>query len=193
MTTNECYTPPLGNRRSFWTWQPCDTGLDECGNVCADWGLKYICSDGACDENYTPGDKRTVETSKWLRSLIVSILGTNGRLPDTYCGYRPGSRGGHWSDSFHKAEYAATAGSLVRTLRPRGTISEAARELKATVEYDLKKLITYNVASKVAVDVKVGKANVAYVDITVYGTGTDQKFNVGLNATRLANAWTWDY
>ena len=193
---NTCNTPALGNRRTFWTWQDCKVFTDACGNDCTDWGLKLLCvpnTNGLCDPyNHKVGEQRTIQTNDWLRSLIISILGTDARRPATECGYRPGARGGHWSDSYRNGRYAGTVGTSVRYLSPQGRIADAVLELKAVAEYDLQKLVTYGVATAVAVEATYIGNNMVNLVVNVSGQGSDTKTRIGLNVTRIANAWVWD-
>lgn len=174
-----CGLPVNGNRRTFWTLQPCRTDSDNCGDTCSSWGLSV-------------GENGTIKTTDWLRSLIVSILGTDARKPDNVCGYRPGARAGHWSDSYRNGRYPGTVGTSIRDLTSHGRIADAVQELRAYAQHDLQKLITYGVANRVEVNVTYKGANTTYLEIIVYGQGDADGTRVGMNVTRIANAWVWD-
>lgn len=195
-----CGVPVVGNRRTFWTWQPCRTRKDECGNECAVYGLEMTCPTPGCIDDpeherldtHRPGDQRTFKTNDWLRSLIVSILGTDGRKPENPCGYRPGSRAGHWSDSYRNGRYPGTVGTSIRDLTAHGRIADAMQELRAYIQYDMQKLVTYGVAARVEVEAVYKGSNTVALNIIVYGQGLDNESRVGFNVTRIANAWVWD-
>lgn len=191
-----CNTPSIGRRRSFWTTQLCDTFIDECGNECGRYGLQLYCpedpEDFRCKEHDTPTKTRSIRTNDWVKSLALNILLTNGRRADAVCGWKPGTRGGHWSDSYRNGiGEGSTAGSLVRDLHSHGRVADAISELRAIVEYDMQKMVTYGIAQSVEVEVTYKGANTAQVDITIYGVDGETN-NVGMTATRNKNSWLWN-
>lgn len=183
-----CKLPLAGRRRIFWTTQPCRTAVDACGNECADYGIELECPNGGNCVEYAPGRGRTVKTTEWVRGLVLNILLTDGRRADTSCGWRPGTRGGHWSDSFRTQPGAS--GSSIRYLKSHGRIADAIAELLAFVKHDLHKLVTYGVASSVEVTAEYAGANVAKLAITVFGLNGEAT-KVGISGERKANAWVW--
>lgn len=188
-----CNDPFPDRRRTFWTVQACEkTTL--CGYECDDnYGLKLYCPDaenpdGTCVD-HMPGQQRSIRTNDWVRSLAIMILFTNGRLPESKCGYNPGARGGHWSDSYHTND-TARAGSTIRTLGKHGRISDALQEIAAIMKYDLGKMITYGVATAIDVTTKYLGGNVAQADIVIYGRAGDIT-RIGLAGSRVQNSWAW--
>lgn len=182
MAIESCGISSTERRRTFWTTQPC--GADElCGNQCgSQYGLKLV------DQ---PGNFRSIATDNYVRSLALNILLTDGRRPDAPCGYRPGARGGHWSDSFRPAEYAGTTGSLIATLNAHKSIADALAELKAIVKFDMQKLVAYGIATAVEVDAEYLGNNAAKLNIKIMGFAGETT-NVGATLTRVKNSWAWE-
>lgn len=194
----DCFTAPIGRRKTFWTTQPCGTRIS-CGNECATFGLRIYRRDDecgiVCDNTGEPGCKapydqieRTIDTTNPVVSLALNILLTNGRKPDATCGYRPGQRGGHWSDSFR--DDGMTAGSLLRTLPATASIRDSIRLARAYAQSDLSKLVTLGYAQSVKVDARYIGGNAMSLDATIYGqSGTTS--NVGITGNRSNNSWVW--
>lgn len=183
-----CRTPVTGRRRTFWSTQPCDI-VRECGDNCETHGIKIVCNDQLCRP---PSKGASISTDNWIRGLALNILLTDGKRPDTFCGWRPGSRGGHWSDSFRdNIGQNLTSGSLAGTLQSHGTVTAAVAELRAILQNDMQKLVTYGVAESVSVDVKYLGANKVSVDIDIFGVGGEVN-NVGIVGQRSENSWLWD-
>lgn len=178
-----CHPGLTDRQRTFWTTQPCAEKGSLCGNNCDDsYGLKLV---------EVGEDQATIDNSDYVRSLALNILMTDGRRPDAPCGYRPGVRGGHWSDSFRKPEYAATAGSLIATLNAHKSIGEAVNELQALVQYDMQKLVKYGVATAVEVKAEYVGSNVVNLAIKINGFAGDA-VAVGASLVRVKNAWAWE-
>lgn len=109
-------------------------------------------------------------------------------MPDTACGYRPGARGGHWSDSFRKD--GLTAGSLLRTLGTFGRINDQVNLARAYAQADMQKLVTMKIAESVDVKATYGGGRSINLDITVYGRGGEIT-RVGLTGAPTGNEWRW--
>src|SRR5688572_27723175 len=119
MARENCNVSISDRQRTFWTTQACSTG-ELCNDKCDDVnGLKVV------DAN---GGYATIDNSNYVRSLALNILLTDGRRPDAPCGWKPGARGGHWSDSYRSGEYSGTAGSLIATLNAHKSIMDAVSE-----------------------------------------------------------------
>lgn len=182
MPYEPCIASTTDRRRTFWTTQPC--GADElCGNQCgSEYGLKL---------NPSVDGFRSISTADYVKSLALNILLTDGRRPDAPCGYRPGVRGGHWSDSFRPQEYRGTAGSLIATLNSHKSIADALAELKALVKFDMQKLVAYGVATSVDVAADYVGNNAAKLTIKIIGFA-GETVNVGATLTRVKNSWAWE-
>jgi phage gp46-like protein len=182
MPVEPCIMPTNARQRTFWTTQVCEQG-ELCGGKCDDThGLKIV--EGLDNTG-------TIATNEWVRSLALNILLTSGRRPDAPCGWRPGVRGGHWSDSFRPAEYAGASGSMVATLNAHKSISDALAELSAFVKFDMQKLVGYGVATRVDVDAEYLGNNRAKVTVKILGFAGEQ-VSVGASLTRVKNAWAWE-
>lgn len=193
-----CATAPIGRRRTFWTTQPCGTRT-VCGSECATFGLSIYRVDDQCglkcDNTGELGCKasneqveRSIANNDYVRSLALNILLTNGRKPDTACGYRAGQRGGHWSDSFR--DDGLTAGSLLRTLPSSGSIRDSVNLARAYAQADLSKLVTMGYAASVDVQSKYLGGNAMSLDAVIYGQA-GLTSNVGIIGSRSTNAWVW--
>lgn len=182
MPVEPCNISTSERRRTFWTTRPC--GVDTlCRNNCgSDYGVRLT----APDNGY-----RSIETDDFVKSLALNILLTTGRRPDAPCGYRPGARGGHWSDSFRPREYQANAGSLIATLNAHKSIADALAELKALVKFDMQKLVAYKVATAVEVAAEYAGNNAAKLTIKIMGFA-GETVNVGATLTRVKNSWAWE-
>lgn len=193
----ECFTAPIGRRKTFWTTQPCGTRLS-CGNECATFGLRFNRADecGAACDNTTPLGcskpvdqiERTIDTTNSIVSLALNILLTNGRKPDATCGYRPGQRGGHWSDSFR--DDGMTAGSLLRTLPATASIRDSVQLARGYAQADLSKLVTLGYAQSVDVQTAYLGGNAMSLDATIFGQ-SGLTSNVGITGSRSNNSWLW--
>lgn len=182
MPIEPCTIGATERRRTFWTTQPC--GSDQlCRNLCgASYGLKF---------NPQVGAARSISTADWVRGLALNILLTDGRRPDAPCGYRPGTRGGHWSDSYRSAEYQGKAGSLIATLNAHKSIADALAELRALVKFDMQKLVAYKVATSVDVAAEYLGNNAAKLTIKIFGFAGEET-RVGATLTRVKNYWAWE-
>lgn len=174
-----CAQGTLGRRRSFWTLQPCSTGRDKCGNYCDGFGM-------VPNEN---ANGATFSTQNYVESLVYLILLTDGPALDSKCGFRPGARGGHWSDAYR--EQTGYTGSHLRQLSSHGRIRDALQEMIAFARMDMEKLISYGLASSVDVKADYLGNNQARLLITIIGQD-GQEHNVGVTGTRLKNAWMWN-
>lgn len=183
MAQANCSGGLTDRQRVFWTTQPCADKGSLCGNSCDDTnGLKIV---------EVGEEQATIDNSNYVRSLALNILLTDGRRPDSPCGWRPGARGGHWSDSFRSAEHAGTAGSLIATLNAHKSIADAVQELRALVAYDMQKLVKYGVATSVEVNAEYVGSNVVNLAIKINGFAGEM-VSVGASLTRVKNAWAWE-
>lgn len=182
MPVEPCNVTTSSRRRTFWTTRPCSTDA-LCRNVCgASHGLAFVPGNGR---------QRSIATDNYVRSLALNILLTAGRRPDAPCGYRPGARGGHWSDSYRAREYQASSGSLIATLNAHKSIADALSELKALVKFDMQKLVAYKVATAVDVAAEYLGNNAAKLTIKIMGFAGETT-NVGATLTRVKNSWAWE-
>lgn len=183
-----CATPVSSRaQRIFWTTQPgaCGSGA-ECGVDCGRSGLSVVEAGAAVGEALPP---RTILTSDWVRSLALNILQTNGRSPDTACGYRPGSQGGHWSESFRKD--GLKVGTLLRGLPSSASIRDSIVLIRATLIAELHRLVKMNIAKSVEVDVEYLGGNTMSATISIIAPdGTVSR--VGMTGARNTNAWAWN-
>lgn len=179
MTT--CFTPINGRRRIFWTTQPAACGTYQaCLSDCGSTGLLSRVPEGQ--------DGRTFDTNDYVRGLALNILGTDGRRPDTACGYRPGARGGHWSDTFR--DDGMNSGTTIRDIPAQNSVQDSLGLIRVYLLQAMQKLVTYGVAQSVDVDVKyIGSNN---FEATIKFSGNDgQTSRVGITGTRLENSWVW--
>lgn len=177
-----CLAVAADRRRIFWTTQPdpCGTDRDCSGDQCGRPGLQLVAGNGG----------RSFANNDFVRGLILNILLTDGRREDTLCGYRPGSRGGHWSDSFR--EDGARAGSTLRLTDTTGlSYRDAAALLQTIAESDLQKLVTMGVATQVKVTVSYRGRGVLFMEVQVIGQSGDVT-RVGVTGTQMRNAWVWN-
>lgn len=167
-------------RKKFWTTQPEGCGsYENCGGACGSPGLIPVDSESG----------RTIANNDWVRGLALNILLTNGRQPSTPCGYRPGTRGGHWSDSFRGD--SQTSGSLLRTVPAKGSIRDQMKLIRSFAEADLSKLILYKVATRVEVEASYRGSNIIDLIVRIYGQNSEVT-KVGITGSRLQNSWVWD-
>jgi phage gp46-like protein len=176
-----CSPGSQDRRKTFWTNQKCGGTVDPCGNLCSTVGMQ--------PKTGMPSGYASFDTSNWVQSLALNILLTEGAVQDSRCGYRPGNRGGHWSDSYR--EQAGSSGSHLRSLGVHGTVRDAIRELIAYAQMDLEKLVTYGVASSVTVTAKYLGNNQAELTAEIIGQDGDIH-KIGITGTRLKNSWAWN-
>jgi phage gp46-like protein len=155
-----------------------------CDNVCDKYGLRYEA--GPVDAEGIAG--KTFSTKDYAVSLALNMLMTDGILPDTSCGYRPGGRGGHWSDSFR--EDNLTTGSLLRTLKPGKSIAGDVALIGTYANHDMQKLVSLGVAASVTATAKYAGNGKIELAIEIFGQ-MGQKTRVGLTGTPIKNAWVW--
>lgn len=171
---------PGSRRRAFWATQPNACGVDgnKCGDPCGIAGLQIIDND----------DGRTFATNDWLRGLVLNILMTDAKLPNTSCGYVPGTQGGHWSESFRGD--GQVSGTLVRDLPTSSSIAASVAMAKARLTADMAKLIALGVATSVEVVTTYLGGQRISAEIVVVGQ-SGEKQRVGLSGSRLENSWVW--
>lgn len=175
-----CSVPAATRRKKFWATQPDSCGRNEvCGNECGQPGLLFMAS----------GTSKTISTDAWLRGLIINMLMTDGKSPDTPCGYRPGSQGGHWSESYI-SNGPASVGTLLRRVPPTGSMNESMALIVAFAQETLGRLVSRGVAEVITVAGKYLGQGRMQLDVTVQGRG-NENVNVGVIAKRLANGWVW--
>lgn len=202
-----CLTPAGSRRRLFWATQPDACGNNEvCGYNCGVPGLSYTSSylydcnggcqccppatiDPNCPEHAGVVSQTSIATTQWLRGLIINMLMTDGRKPDTRCGYRPGSQGGHWSSSYIETG-PTDIGTLVRDLPNVGRIQESVNLVVAYAKATLDRLIERGVALSVEVDGLYLGGGKVQLNITVLGR-TDGEAKVGISGARVQNGWVW--
>lgn len=199
---SRCALPMGCERRVFWATQldACPPE-DNCGTPCAVPGLRLIdvrdecaadglgCFDSTCPNDAVDTIGTTIDTANYVEGLALNILLTDARKPDTECGWLPGRRGGHWSES-HIGN-GARIGSRVRFHSGRGSIQEQVNEIEALAQDDLAKLITYGVATKVDVTASYLGRGVVGVDAVIYGPAGAKVGRVGVKGQRAANGWVW--
>lgn len=174
---SDCNITPLERRRPFWTTQPaaCGSQADTCGGY--DCGRPGLQLDGS-----------SFVTSDWLRSLVINILHTDGRQPDTRCGYAPGTQGGHWSESFRSD--GQKIGTTIRNIPPQASIRDALSLIKAKMISDLNRLIMMKLVAKIDVATSYLGSNRVRVDIIVIGQ-SGETTRVGMIGDRLRSSWVW--
>lgn len=176
-----CVTSSVGRRKLFWATQPDACDVEEsCGGRCGSPGLTLTGND--------PDGQRSISTENWLRGLLVNMLMTDGRRPDTPCGYTPIGQGGHWSESY--IEDNAGIGTLIRTVSPAKRTSELEAVLSAYAQQTLSKLIGRGVARSVEVKVTYVSGGTFNVEAAVVGVD-NLSSRIGLSAQRLENGWVW--
>lgn len=179
-----CKPSTLDRRKNFWTTQSCDVFYN-CNDECGIFGLVYD-GDGGLDPSENP---RSIKTNNWLSSLVVNILLTDGRQSETPCGFAPGRRGGHWSDSFRTD--GLTSGSLIRNPSAAKTVQEAALLLEAYAQVALQKLVTLGVALSVKATATYSGKNRIQLGVVITGPASAEE-RVGLTTTRLTNQRVWN-
>lgn len=196
-----CQVPVNSRRRFFWATQPDACGTNEvCGNDCGSPGLGVVqnCNPQSCDPTQDPNcppvdnTTKTFATTEWLRGLIINMLMTDGLLPDTECGYRPGSQGGHWSESYIADAFGGPTiiGTLMRTPVATRTVQEAINLIVAYAKDTMSRLVARGVAISVDVTGSYIGGGRMKLDILVRGR-TDGEARVGLVGQRLAQGWVW--
>lgn len=201
-----CNLPPGSRRRLFWATQPdaCGVALN-CGAECGAPGLAYSVNRNRCgagcsccppatdDPSCPPPDvvtDRSISTEGWLRGLIINMLMTDARQVDTVCGYRPGSQGGHWSESYIQGG-AAGVGTLMRTVPATGRVQGGINLVTAFAQATLQKLVDRGVALGVNVTSSYLGGGRMMLDVVVQGR-VDGEARVGLTGSRMANGWVWN-
>lgn len=191
-------------RRTFWTTQPGACGSEmSCATDCGTPGLQLTesnCGRASCQccapATYIPScpdaprapTPRSFVTTDWLRSLVINILMTNAKLPNTKCGYRPGAQGGHWSESFRTD--GQKSGSSIRNLPKSMSVRDSMALARATLKSDLAKLVNMGVAQSVEVSTEYLGSNLMSANIEIVGPdGLGSK--VGLTGNRNSNVWAW--
>ncbi|UPT53297.1 putative structural protein [Synechococcus phage Ssp-JY38] len=207
--TDICAASGQTRRRIFWTTQPAPCGTDvECGTECGRPGLRYMfpsdpdnrCGPPGCaDHTIRPeciGDTRTdylingltIDTSDWLRGIIINMLMTDGKVPNSACGYLPGAQGGHWSESFR--EDSLPVGTLMRSVTPTGSIREQVQLVAAYAQATVQRLLDLGVVSRIAAAGKYLGGNRMLLEIE-YTAPTGITGRVGISTTRLENSWVF--
>lgn len=203
----QCSVPASNRRRLFWATQPdaCGTS-DICGAGCGIPGLSRSSSGGwdcapgcqccppatvdpSCPDQIGERQQVTISTDQWLRGLVINMLMTDGRMPDTACGYRPGAQGGHWSSSYIEAG-PAEVGTLIRAVPTGGRIQDSVNLATSYARATLQRLIERGVALDISVvGVYLGGMKMR-LDIDVIGRRSDSA-KVGISGQRVANGWVW--
>jgi phage gp46-like protein len=183
-TQPELCVPAFAPPKNLYTEecpQPPAPVANNCGFQCGRPGLQVqqmVCQD--CDG-------ATISTENWVRGLAINMLMTDGRAQDTSCGYRPGSQGGHWSESYMAGD---SVGTLLRTIPPQGRVIEAQALLTAYAKATLERMVTRGVANRIEVTTAYLGDGRFQQDIEIYGTSYGDA-KVGLAASRAVNEWVW--
>lgn len=204
-----CESPAGSRRKLFWATQPdaCGSESSNCGLTCGIPGLVFtansIYNDGNscrcclpatvnrdCEQPDTRPAQTSIATDNWVRGLIINMLMTDGKKPDTPCGYPAGTQGGHWSSSYIKTG-SQEIGTLARTIKPSGRIDQQVALLGAYINATVQRLVERGVAISVDVATKYAGSGIVDCDITVIGTrGNDAR--VGIKAEKTSNGWVWN-
>lgn len=174
-----CTSDVNGRRRLFWAHAPCKSTPVGCGLSCSTFGVQL--------DNGGP----KMDHDTWIRGLATNMLLTDGVVPASQCGVKPGQRGGHWSDSYRSSEYAGSSGSMLRTLGSFARVGDAKRLIQTYAEMDLQKLVQYGIATSVKVTVEYVGGNVFKLDCQIFGKNGEAT-NVSLTGSRPANSWVWN-
>lgn len=179
MPLQQCFVPTPSRRRHFWATQP-----DACGTY-------QICK--GQDNCNIPGlelSEGTFSTDNWVRSLLLNMFNTVARKEPSVCGSLPGMQGGHWSESYVTDNtYIGT--KMYYNTMPARSLKEAIALLNAAVSADAYKLVTYGIATSIAVETEYQGGNKVLVTVFVIGPDiTEGKVN--LSVKRLENAWVWE-
>ncbi|MGL5736316.1 MAG: phage GP46 family protein [Beijerinckiaceae bacterium] len=129
-----------------------------------------------------------ISTENWVAGLALNIILTDARKPDTLCGWYPGTRGGHWSDSF-RGDSLGT-GSSIRFLKTDCSVGEMTAAVENALQSDLSKLVVHGVAREVKVTAKYAGKNTVDADVEIIGE-SGQSVRVGVSAERIKNSWVW--
>lgn len=180
----QCNGPVAGRRKTFWVTQPDVCGTDAlCDTPCGMPGLALYTPESAGSEF------KTFRTNDYVRGLAINILFTDSRKDDTYCGHRPGARGGDWTDSFRSD--GGTSGTNLRYLQPQKSVTDNVVMVREYIRNSLQKLVKYGVASSVEVTAKYIGGNVIRVTAEIIGVDGELS-RVGVSGNRIANSWTWE-
>lgn len=175
-----CLEPAPNRQTLFWATQPSACGEeDSCGSSCGAPGLEVV--DAVVGA--------TISSADWIRGLVLNMLFTDGRRPDTPCGYAPGSQGGHWSESYMTV--AKAVGTLVRTIEPQGRVNDIVNLLSQYTEVTLQRLVDRGVATSVEVNVSYLGGNSFSISIEVLGTD-NRTHRVAVSGTRSDKGWIWE-
>lgn len=187
-----CTPAPCERRKPFWATTVCghvDTGCDD---LCATVGLRLTPPEDRADAVPCPGGcdtpARSVYTDDYIRGLAYNILLTDGPRQADRCGFRPGLRGGHWSQAYVRPGY--TVGSSLRQLQFRGPIRELVPLARAAMRSDLAKLVTAGVVRSIDVTARYLGGNRIALDASLYGDVVDPTL-VGVVGARSDYAWLW--
>lgn len=201
-----CTTASVDRRRVFWTTQPDACGsAPDCTTDCGRAGLRLtssLCGAAACDCCPPPAEDltcsttlaaralvpRSIVTTGWVRSLVLNILQTNGKLPASSCGFRPGAQGGHWSESYRTD--GQRIGTLLRNIPASQSILKSIALIRAQLQADLARLVVIKIAQKVTVETTYLGGNVMRVDISIIAPNGTQ-IAVGLSGKRSTVSWAW--
>jgi phage gp46-like protein len=177
----ECIIPVDGRRKIFWTTQP-----DACGVV---QGCISECGSSGLKSHVPAGQKgRTFYTNDYVRGLMINIIGTKGRRDDSNCGWRPGTRGGHWADTYRTD--GNTVGTGIYDIPAQTSVADCINLLRARLLHDMQKLVAYGVAQSVNVAVSYAGGNTFAVTVEAFGND-GKSSRVGLTGKRLENSWVW--
>lgn len=167
---------PTELRRIFWVTQPSAKGTrEDCDLTCGEAGLEIT-------------EAGIINNVEYVRGLALNILLTDGRREDTICGFRPGRRGGFWADSFRTDN--ARSGAQYRYVQPQGSVLQTLGIIRAYVQQDLQKLVTYGVAKSVSVTSEYVGKGVANMVATIITPGGSE-VRVGVSGSRARNQWVW--
>ena len=173
-----CFSSRPDRRRLFWATQPGACGEDQtCSGDCGVPGLAFE-------------SESTISTKNWLSGLIINMLMTDGRQPDTACGYRPGAQGGHWSESYIQSG-PREVGTLLRKIPRTGTVRESLNLIVAHARATIDRLVARGIAQSVDVQGRYIGNNVMVLDITVQGSANFGDARVGLSVNRTPEGWVW--
>lgn len=168
-------TPIIADRRrTLWTNHPdaCGTSAG-CGERCGVPGM--VLSGGS------------LSTSGWVVSTVLNMLLTDAKRDDAPCGWHPGGRGGHWSESYMNGQL----GSKIQHIPAMGRVEDLRARLLSSVTETVSRLVTRGVASSVDVDVNYTGSGRFSVGVKVqFVSGNPQ--NVGVTAARTDNGWVWN-
>lgn len=170
----DCTLGVTGTRRPFWSTQFSPEAREGCEQNCGVTCLRLI--------------RGSIATDEQVRSLILNILLTDGRRENRVCGWRPGSQGGFWADTFRNDGFSS--GTTIRDIPASGSIQDGVNLLQAFLNRDLQRLVENGVVIDVSVDAQYAGNN--RVNLTITYTGPDgTNANVGVSADRLAEQWKW--